>query len=78
MITALTSKELSKQIIGINVAMLLPYDDKKDISLQGVTSKGVRRYWKDVFYFNGNKYLITSQWYDNNREGFEKWYKGLK
>lgn len=78
MLSALLSKEMTKKLIGVNYPMLIKYDERKDISLQGVSSGGHRRYWKTVFTFNGEKYLITSQWFENNRDDFEKWFNGLR
>jgi len=78
MLTAMLSKELSKKLIGVNLPMMLKYDKNIDISQQGISSSGVRRYWKTIFTFNGQKYLITSQWFDYNREGFDKWFRGLR
>ncbi len=31
------------------------------------------RYWKRVFVLNGNPYLITKEWYANQREELVKW-----
>lgn len=78
MLSAMLSKELSKKLIGVNLPMLLKYDESTDISQQGVSSNGQRRYWKTIFTFNGEKYLITSQWFEYNREIFDKWFNGLR
>lgn len=78
MLSALLSKEMTKKLIGVNYPMLLKYDESKDISMQGVSSSGQRRYWIKLFVFNGEKYLITSQWFEYNREGFDIWYSGLR
>lgn len=34
--------------------------------------------WKEVFEFNGMKYLATSQWYERHREPFTRWITRLK
>lgn len=78
MIAAMSSKELSKKLIGVNYPMILKYDENTDITEQGVSSSGHRRYWKTVFTFNEKKYLVTSQWFEYNREGFDKWFDGLR
>lgn len=68
---ALLSVQKSKEIFGLSYSFFIEdknkiYDDKK---------RG--RYWVDPFTFNGKKYYITSQWYEHNREKFNKWYKGI-
>ena len=78
MLAAMLSKELSKKLIGVNLPLLLKYDENIDISQQGVSSSGQRRYWKTIFTFNGKKYLITSQWFEYNRKSFDKWFNGLR
>lgn len=78
MLAAMLSKELSKKLIGVNLPLLLKYDESIDISQQDISSSGQRRYWKTIFTFNGEKYLITSQWFEYNREGFDKWFNGLR
>lgn len=72
MLHALTSKELTKNLIGVNYAMLV---SKQDYHLGRVNPK---KYWKNPMKFNGSIYYVTSQWYDYQREGFDKWYKSLK
>ena len=44
--------------------------------LSGCT-EGRNRYWKEIFEFNGRKYLIVSQWFECNRDRFDKWVKSL-
>ncbi|HZK28372.1 MAG TPA: hypothetical protein VFD00_12630 [Thermoclostridium sp.] len=36
------------------------------------------RYWKEVFEFNGMKFLATSQWYERHREPFIQWLARLQ
>lgn len=72
MLHALTSKELTKKLIGVNYAMLV---SEQDYHSEKVNPK---RYWKNPMRFNGNIYYVTSQWYDYQREGFDKWFKSLK
>lgn len=72
MLHALTSKELTKKLIGVNYAMLV---SKQDYHSEKVNPK---KYWKNPMKFNGSIYYVTSQWYDYQREGFDKWFKSLK
>lgn len=71
-LTALTDRELSHQLVGCNLPFLVSYNDM----MQGKAERA--RYWKDIFVFNGERYYITSQWFEYMRDSFNKWYKGLK
>jgi len=73
----ITDKDLTKQYVGINYPLLKQITDGVDISSQTKNSKGMSRYWNEVFVFCGKKYLVTSQWFDYNRDGFDKWFNSL-
>lgn len=66
---ALLNKQKSKEIFGIPFPFFIVDRDDKNVP--------TRRYWKDPFIFNGQKYYITNHWYEHNHEKFDKWYKGI-
>lgn len=75
-IEKLSTLEYSSQTFAISfpVLKLLPqsYSEGDDISEHIKDNNGNPRYWKKVF---GKKYLVTSQWSEENREKFEQWVK---
>lgn len=71
------SKEWSKEVLGINYPFIKQYTEGKDISLQ-IKEGGYLRYWKETFEYGGKKFLITSRWFDRDREKIEKWLKNIK
>lgn len=78
MLNALLDKTKSKKLIGVNYPLLKIADEAKSISVQTKDESGRSRYWNEVFSFNKQSFLITSQWYEYNRDGFDKWYNSLK
>lgn len=77
MLRLLTNSETTKAIFGIGVPFFKIVTDDTNLSAQTKDSKGRSRYWKEVFEFNGKKYLIVSQWFEINRDRFDKWVNGL-
>lgn len=75
---ALLDKAKSKKLIGVNYPFFKIVDEAKPIPAQAKDESGRSRYWKEVFNFNNQSFLITSQWFDYNRDGFDKWYNALK
>lgn len=71
-LAAITDVNLSKQLIDVNYALLVSYEDAHSGKIKR------ERYWKDIFIFNGQKYYVTSQWFVYMKDGFDKWYKSLK
>lgn len=72
MLHALTSKELTKSVVGNNFALLVTDEEYNS----GKVDKS--KYWNDIMKFNGKMYHVTSQWFEYQRDGFDKWYKSLK
>ena len=68
---ALMELKHSKKIFGINY----PFFVASENMIYDKNGRG--RYWKEPFTFNGHKYYITSQWYDYNREQFDRWYESI-
>ena len=77
MMIKLTNKEQTKKIFGIGIPFFKELVDDVDLSKQTKDFKNRNRYWKEVFAFNGKKFLITSQWFDYHRGRFDKWYNEL-
>ncbi|MDG5790137.1 hypothetical protein QA612_22100 [Evansella sp. AB-P1] len=40
--------------------------------------RGYNRYWKDALIIQNEKYLLCNDWYDRNRNRFERWLDALK
>lgn len=76
-ITEMLSKQWSKEILGIDYPLLKKYKEDESISTQ--IKEGIyRRYWKEVFEFNGMKFLATNQWHKRHREPFMRWIASLQ
>ncbi len=76
-ILAMQSEKWSKDELGIYQPMLVKYRENIEVSEQ-ISVKFYPRYWKDIFAFNGQKFFVSSQWYEKNRIAFDKWFEGLK
>lgn len=73
---ALQSKQWCKENLNLDFPLLRPVDENKDVSQQ--TDIGTYScYWRELFKFGGQIFLVTSQWHDRNREPFAKWLKSL-
>ena len=70
------SKQWSKEVLGINYPFIKPYLEGEDISVQ-IREGSYLRYWKEIFDYSGKKFFITSQWFDWDREKFEKWIENI-
>lgn len=68
---ALKDTAQSKKIFGITYPFFV---ESKDMIYD---QNGRGRYWKKPFRLNGELYYITSQWYEHNREKFDKWYNKI-
>ena len=71
-LSLMLSKEGTKRLFDVDYPLLKPFDDTCAISPQ-ISENGYRRYWKEIFLFNGNRYLVTSQWRERSRDLFAKW-----
>lgn len=71
-IDSLQNADYSKQIFDINYPILMPITSVNE-SKKGVDHSGVNRYYAKPLNLNGNLYLITSQWYDRNKEKLIQW-----
>jgi len=71
-IIAMQSAQWSKDTLGVYEALIKKYNPELDITTQ-VTINGYPRFWKEIFIFNGEKYFVTSQWYERHRKAFTQW-----
>ena len=71
---AMQSAQWCKNTLGLYEVMLKKYNPELDITSQ-ITISGYPRFWKDLFVFNGEKYFVTSQWYERHRAAFVEWAK---
>lgn len=77
MLRKLMNGDSTKVLFGIGTPFFKEVKDDNDLSAQTKDSKGRSRYWKEIFEFNGKKYLVVSQWFEGSRERFDKWVKSL-
>lgn len=74
---AMQSKKWSKEQLGLDYPLFKKYQDDTDISEQ-IKEGSYGRYWKEIFEFNSEKFLVTSQWFETDREKFDKWIQTLE
>lgn len=75
-IQAMLSKEWSKEVLDLDFPLLKEYQINIDVSEQAKEGP-YRRYWIELFEFKGKKYMVTSQWFERNREPFKQWVQGF-
>lgn len=68
----LQDKDYSKQKFNVNYAVLLHIESLDDVK-KGVDHSGVNRYYAKPISIKNQLYLVTSQWYDRNRERLLRW-----
>lgn len=71
------SKEWSKEILDLDYPLLRKFDEGSSIDSQIKDAAGYGRYWKEVFEFNAIKFLVTSQWFERQREAFDLWKQNI-
>ena len=73
-IERLCDRQYCKETFGLSSwPALLPYNPDVLYNNQGRDSGGIRRFYKDAFYFNGSQYFLCSQWLEKHRERFIAW-----
>ena len=72
-----TSKEWSKEVLGLYYPLMKPYMDDKPIKEQIIDYRGNGRYYKHVYLFGDRKVLLTSEWYIENKPKYIQWYNRL-
>lgn len=73
-IRTLANKEESKRIFGLFYPFWIEIDPSSPIKGQGRDHNGRKRYWDKEFVFGEKKYLITSQWYADDKIRFIRWF----
>ena len=71
-IRKLESKEYSKNMFDINYPVLIKISSMNE-NRKGVDHTGVNRYYAKPIYIFDDLYLLTSQWYDKNKEKLIAW-----
>ena len=71
MLSVLLDDKKSNIVFGITYAFFTDSMDKT------IDKYGRSRYWKKPFFFNGQHFYVTSQWYEYNRKRFEAWLNSL-
>lgn len=64
----LLSPASCKAYFDINYPILIQYTSKEQAFINGH-----RRYYKDIFNFNGKQYLLVNHWFASNKSHFSKW-----
>ena len=78
MIEDLLSDVETKRMFGIGIPFFKEVKENDNVSVLTKDSRGYGRYWKEVFEFNGRKFLIVSQWTNSNKDRFYRWYNTLE
>ena len=69
-IKSLCDASFSKSVFGLYLPVLIEKTDEDDCGFVN----GYRRYYPTSYIFAGKEYLLCNDWYERNRDGFEKWY----
>lgn len=67
----------TKKTFGIGTSFLKEVRDEAQLSRLVKDAKGYNRYWREIFEFNGKKFIIVSQWTKHNADRFKRWFNGL-
>ena len=67
-IEKLQEQEYCKNIFDINFAVLLKLQSGANVSNQRKDHLGRDRYYATPITINGEKYFLSSQWYDRNKQ----------
>ncbi len=62
----------SKEVLGLRYPMLKKYNDQQSMTEQRLIN-GSGRYYSHVYRLNGDKYLLTNDWYEKNRDHLVTW-----
>lgn len=77
-ISMLLDKDKTKATFGIRLPFFKKVDITSNLDAQRKDHTGNYRYWKDIYYFNEQYFLVCSQWFEYNRTKFENWFEWLK
>lgn len=68
----LEKSDYSKQIFNVNYPVLLRINSIAEAK-NGVDHNGINRYYAKPITLQGNLYLLTSQWYERNKDKLIRW-----
>lgn len=77
-LSVLLDKDKTKTTFGIRLPFFKKVDITSNLDIQRKDHTGNYRYWKDVYYFNEQYFLVCSQWFEYNRVKFESWLEKLE
>lgn len=66
-----------KQTFGLGYPFLRALDDRRSWRSQRMDRNGYGRYWTVPLKVEGHEFLMCSQWFDKQREPFDRWVEGL-
>lgn len=72
LVQCLLDEEYSKETFNLNYPLLKKILKSKPITDQRYVN-GYPRYWLQVFFINGDRYLICNDWYEHHRTKFLEW-----
>lgn len=75
-INEMCSRNWSRSTLKLDFSLLKEINSNKSIQEQ-IKVNGNNRYWKETVNILGRKYVICSQWYENQRVYFDKWIKSM-
>jgi hypothetical protein len=68
----LCDSKYSKEVLGLRYPMIKKYNDQQSMTEQRLIN-GSGRYYSHVYRINGQKYLLTNDWYEKNRDHLVTW-----
>jgi hypothetical protein len=70
-------KPWSNVTFGLDYPFARIYSQQSELSQQIKDDNGYNRYWKEIYNFGNTQLLICSQWFEEDKQRFDKWYQGL-
>lgn len=71
-VKGLCDKKYSKDMFDVNYPILIEISVPEDYEKR-YDGAGYTRYYKNEYFIDGKRYLLTSQWVERNRKHLEKW-----
>ena len=71
------NKLWSKQVLNLNYPFAKVFSEKDYLCEQTGLENGKNRYWTEIFKSGTTKILFCSQWYQQDREYFDRWFNSL-
>lgn len=73
-IEKLKTHKYSKDFFGIKPSFLIEIDENNNIKEQITDENGYVRYWTKPVEIHGRKYCICKEWFENQRERYQRWF----